>query len=165
MPVRSTRARFVGVALITVVSCVAIAGCAGNARLPDVTESDAAAIEAFTRSYAARFAAEDADGLLALMTPDFTVLSHGRAPIEGRARVAEEIRGDFARMRIHSLRFENDAFAVCGDQAWVRGRSTASFTVGDDAAPTDVRGSYLWILRRDADGAWRIACDSAHLAE
>lgn len=136
-----------------------------SASRPTVEGADTAAIERFTEHYAKGFADEDIDALLASMTEDFTVLSHGRAPIEGRIRVADEIRGDFAKMRIHSLRFTNDDIVVHGDWAWVRGRSTASFTSDGDARPTDVRGTYLWILRRCPDSVWRIAVDSAHIAE
>jgi ketosteroid isomerase-like protein len=95
------------------------------------------------------------------MTEDFVALSPGKPPIIGKDVTRREVVCDLADLEIQSLQFEPAEIAVHGNWAWTWGRSQVVMRAKGDADFITVDGKYLWILRRQADGTWLIARDSA----
>ena len=118
-------------------------------------ESDLAKINRFAEHYGQAFETGDADqvvGLITDLTPD-------APPLQGLRRIHKRIAADFRSMDVSSLEFKHDEVVVAGDWAYARGRSSA--VVSMENTPVTLRGKYLWILRRQKDGAWKLARDSS----
>ncbi len=122
---------------------------------------DRAAIEDFTRGYAAAFVAGDVDGIVRFVTDDFVALTPGRPAVIGKSELRDALLSDLEERRVVALNFIHDEVIVTGDWAWARGRTRALWRPQPDVEPVAVRGKYLWILRRYPDNRWKLARDSA----
>jgi uncharacterized protein (TIGR02246 family) len=142
-----------------------ILGCASAPRAATQGQSlpqDEATVRSFAKSYARSFQSGEAGAVLALMTDDFVALTPGKPPVVGKEAVRREITADLEELDVRELRFEPAEIEIRGDWAWTWGRSEAVMTTRGTGDDIHVTGKYLWILRRHADGTWRIARDSAH---
>jgi len=101
----------------------------------------------------------DVETVLGLMTPDVVFLVAGHAPMRGRDAFEQGLRTLLTTHRIDSSGQVREVVA-CGDLAYcwteldvrVRARS------GGDALARS--GGALTILRKQADGAWRVVRDA-----
>jgi ketosteroid isomerase-like protein len=97
--------------------------------------------------------AKDWKGDLALYTEDAIELPPNQAAVQGKAAIqaCKEAFPPFSNFQEQSLEIEGQ-----GDLAYDRG--TYSMTVTPPgAAPIEDRGKYLTILRKQADGSWKVA--------
>ncbi len=115
----------------------------------------------FANDYAESFRSGDADAVAALMTEDFVALAPDKEPIEGRDAARDAIAADLQAMTVHALAFVPRELASQGSWAWVWGTSFGSITPEGGAEPIELRGHFLWILRRDGE-RWLIARDCSH---
>jgi uncharacterized protein (TIGR02246 family) len=120
------------------------------------------AIRDFARQYAEAFAAEDADAVVALMTDDFVAITPDKPPVIGKTRVHAAIVADLAEMAVERVHFAPSEIAVCGDWAWAWGIARGAVRTGDNGDRTEITGKFLWILKRQPNGTWKIARDCAH---
>ncbi len=132
-------------------------GCAANRHLDDDL-----AIRRFTEQYARSFAEENAADVVALMTDDFVALTPDKPPLIGKKLVQAQVIADLAQLDVETLHFEPEKIVASDDWAWTWGRSEVVMTTPQSEEPIRVQGKYLWILQRQPDGTWKIACDSAH---
>lgn len=124
------------------------------------SDADVSAIAALREALEAAENACDADAAAALLAEDAVVMVPDFPVQEGRAACAELMREMMGWLSAHFHRhiaYVSAEITVLGNMAFDRG--TFSFTVsprsGGDSA--QVRGKYLWLLRRTAAETWTIA--------
>ncbi len=95
-----------------------------------------------------------------LLADDAVIQAPGMPAIEGREACLQFVREVMAGL--HSL-YERDVLCesaellVQGDVAIDRGHFSQTLTPKDGAHPSHEEGHYLWIYRRQPDGAWRLS--------
>lgn len=112
---------------------------------------------ALMTEFAARAAAGDADGLLALYAPDATFQPGDGVLLRGHGEIGPAIR-ELAGLR-PQIRYEREPdVVVVGDVALVANRWTMEATAPDGSAVRE-GGVSADVLRRGPDGAWAILID------
>lgn len=121
---------------------------------------DERAIRAMVDFWLAASRAGDTPAVLGLMTDDVVFMVPGREPFgrEAFAAAAESMKG--VRM---DGRSEIQEIEILGDWAWLRNRIEVTVTP-PGGAPLRRSGHTLTILRKEADGQWRLARDANLLA-
>ena len=139
------------------VLALATACAHSEARSPD---ADATAIREVHAEYRRAWLANDSEGVLRLFTPDAVLLPHhGLAAVVG----VEAIRGFWFApgppTTITRLDLDLEEVSIHGDTGVVRGRSQVAWTVQQPSGLErwENAGTFLTVLRRDADGRWRIS--------
>jgi uncharacterized protein (TIGR02246 family) len=108
-------------------------------------------------------AAGDVDTVLSLMTEDVVFLSAGQPPMRGRETFATGLRGLLSHRRIEST-FEVQEIIVSGDLAYAWTQLRVRIITRENGEAISREGNALSILRREADGAWRVTRDANMLA-
>lgn len=117
-----------------------------------------ATVRAFLAEVDAAFAAGDADRFAAAFDADGRLLLlHNPEPISGRASVLEFWRSFFAEDDTSDWESQVEFLETRGDRAFVLMTYTERLRSRDDGRRTLVRGRLAYWLRRDEEGAWRIA--------
>ena len=136
---------------------LAMACAHGSASQPP--ESEARALREVHEAYRRAWLANDTEGVMRLFAPDAVLMPHhGLAPVVG----AEAIRAFWFAPGpptvITRLDLELDEVSVQGAIGLVRGRSHVEWTVEKGSTPERWAnaGTFLTLLRRGSDGAWRI---------
>jgi uncharacterized protein (TIGR02246 family) len=98
----------------------------------------------------------DLPALMEMMTDDVVFMTPGRAPF-GKA----EFAADSERMKgvVIDARAEVQEIEVSGPRAYVRNHIRVELT-SPGQAPKRVSGYAMSVLRKEADGRWRIARDA-----
>jgi uncharacterized protein (TIGR02246 family) len=105
----------------------------------------------------AAFAAGDAARYATLFTEDARLyILHGE-PAEGRRAIEERWRSGFERFDTSAWEPRHELVEVHGDFASVFETYTERLLSREDGSRTLVRGRLVYWLRREPDGAWRIA--------
>jgi uncharacterized protein (TIGR02246 family) len=99
------------------------------------------------------------DQVLDLMTEDVVFMVPGQPPLVGRQAFAQALRSVLGQHAVESTS-EIDEIAVCGDIAYCRSRLEVTVRRKHDNLPMLRKGHALSILRRCADGKWRLARDA-----
>ena len=98
----------------------------------------------------------DIETVLELMTEDVLFITPGREPF-GKQEFREQSAG------LAGVKFDGRAeireLQVIGDQAWIRNHIELTMTP-TEGEPTRRSGYTLTILRKDADGRWRVFRDA-----
>ncbi|MDC8757155.1 YybH family protein [Janthinobacterium fluminis] len=101
----------------------------------------------------------DIEQVLALMAPDVLFLVPGQEPMLGRETFADGLRGLLRTQRIEADS-EVEEVVVAGDMAYCRTRLSVRIVPAQGGAATQRAGHTLSILRKGADGAWRLTRDA-----
>ncbi len=119
-------------------------------------EDDAREIRQLVNSWIAASKAQDLRALIAMMTDDVIFMTAGRAPF-GKA----EFAADVERMKGVAIgaRAEVQEIEVFGPRAYVRNHVRVELT-SPGQAPKRMSGYAMSVLRKEADGRWRIARDA-----
>ncbi len=104
-------------------------------------------VERVLRDYEHAWRARDAAALAALFTHDGFALRPGRPPARGEAAIEQAYRGAGGPLHLRALAYE-----ASGTVAYVVGAYSARAGLPDG-------GKFVLVLRRDADGRWRIVAD------
>jgi uncharacterized protein (TIGR02246 family) len=98
----------------------------------------------------------DTQTVLGLMTDDVVFMVPGRDPFgkEAFANTSDSTRG----VQIEGTS-EIEELQILGDWAYMRTRLSVTMTASE-GAPVNRAGRTLTILRKDADGRWRLARDA-----
>ena len=105
-------------------------------------------------------AAGDVDTVLDLMADDVVFLVAGQPPMQGRAAFERGLRGLLAQHRIESTHDVREV-GVDGDLAYSwTDLAIRVIPLAGGAAPAARSGSTLSVLRRQADGRWRMVRDA-----
>jgi len=121
---------------------------------------DERAIRDLVATWMAASKAGDQDTVLGLMTDDVVFMVPGREPFGKEAFAA-------ASQGMQGMRIEGTSdiveLQVLGDWAYLRNRLNVTITP-PGGSPTTRSGYTLTILRKEADGNWRLARDANLLA-
>jgi uncharacterized protein (TIGR02246 family) len=117
---------------------------------------DARQIRALVDSWIAASKAHDLPALMGMVTEDVVFMTPGRAPF-GKAEFAT----DSERMKGVAIeaRAEMQEIEVFGPRAYIRNHVRVELTFPGQA-PKRVSGYAMSVLRKEADGRWRIARDA-----
>jgi ketosteroid isomerase-like protein len=119
------------------------------------SREDAAIVRLVDREVAA-MGAGDIDQYVALLTDDAILLAPNTLPKAG-AELRQWLGEFLQRVRVEWLSFVHDEVGVHGDLGYHVYRYTWRTTPKGSGEPTVSSGKGLHIVRRGADGAWRIA--------
>jgi uncharacterized protein (TIGR02246 family) len=119
-------------------------------------EDDARQIRELVDSWIAASNARDLPAFIGMMTDDIVFMTPGRAPF-GKA----EFAADVERMKSVAIdaRAEVQEIEVFGPRAYIRNHVRVELT-SPGQAPKRVSGYAMSVLRKEADGRWRIARDA-----
>ena len=119
-------------------------------------EDDELQIRELVDSWIAASNARDLPALIGMMTDDIVFMTPGRAPF-GKA----EFAADVERMKSVAIdaRAEVQEIEVFGPRAYIRNHVRVELT-SPGQAPKRVSGYAMSVLRKEADGRWRIARDA-----
>jgi uncharacterized protein (TIGR02246 family) len=109
-------------------------------------------------------AAGDVDTVLGLMTDDVVFLVAGRPPMRGRDAFERGLRGLLAQHRIESSG-EIKEIGIAGSLAYCWSELSVRVTPISGGNATTRAGDALSILRKQADGSWRVARDANLLVQ
>ncbi len=112
-------------------------------------------LEDIALQFVAYINSQDLEGLVSLMSEDFTMTVHKGEPEIGRERMTDGFRGyfsDFPDYRIHV-----EKVARCGNEIALVGKSTGSHV----PAEIEEKETVVWIARLEDDvvAEWRIFSD------
>ena len=119
-------------------------------------DEDERQIRQLVDSWIAASNARDLPALMGIMTDDIVFMTPGRAPF-GKA----EFAADVERMKSVAIdaRAEVQEIEVFGPRAYIRNHVRVELT-SPGQAPKRVSGYAMSVLRKEADGRWRIARDA-----
>jgi uncharacterized protein (TIGR02246 family) len=119
-------------------------------------EDDEPQIREFIEAWIAASNARNLPALMDMMTDDVVFMTPGRAPF-GKA----EFAADGQRMKSVAIdaRAQVQEIEVSGQRAYVRNHIRVELTSRGEA-PKRMSGYAMSILRKEADGRWRIARDA-----
>ena len=119
------------------------------------TEADIEAIRDRVDAYVVAINAADVDAWLEFMADDVLWMRDG-----GPILVGKEAIGSWGRDAFENAELEyaltTDEVVVSGDLAYVRGTHTVAVAPRDGSERWQVAGKHIYILRRQADGTWKI---------
>ena len=146
---------------LAVLTCLAAALTACGKSSSNANRSgDVAAIKAIETRWRSDFAAKDAAKFAADYAADAVAMSPGAAPLVGRAAIESGERQTFAepaaQMTFTSTKVEVSA---SGDLAVSHGTFTDTFTYPPAHGPITLRGDYVTVFKKQADGSWKAAYD------
>ena len=120
------------------------------------TDDDTRQIRRLVDSWIAASKAHDLSALMDMMTDDVVFMTPGRAPF-GKA----EFAADSERMKGIAIdaRAEVQEIEVVGPRAYIRNHVRVELS-SPGQAPKRVSGYAMSVLRKEADGRWRIARDA-----
>jgi uncharacterized protein (TIGR02246 family) len=139
---------------------LALAGC-GQAPAP---KSDTAAIENHLRQAEAKwnqaYAAHDAATIAGAYADDAAMANPGAALVTGAEAIRKETAAFAADPNLR-VEFASDRVQVAasGDLAYTRGHYTLTMTDPATKKPSESRGSYLTVWKKQADGGWKAVED------
>ena len=107
--------------------------------------------------------AGDVDAVLSLMSDDAMFMSAGQQPMIGRDAFARGLTKVLSENVIESTS-EIAEIVVCGDLAYCRTRLAVTISSKHGQLPILRNGDTLSILRKEADGKWRLTRDANMLA-
>jgi uncharacterized protein (TIGR02246 family) len=119
-------------------------------------EDDARQIRRLVDSWIAASNARDLPALMDMMTDDVVFMTPGRAPF-GKAEFAAD--SEHVKGVAIDARAEVQEIEVFGPRAYIRNHVRVELT-SPGQAPKRVSGYAMSVLRKEADGRWRIARDA-----
>ena len=119
-------------------------------------EDDGRQIRQLVDSWIAASEAHDLPALMGMMTDDVVFMTPGRAPF-GKAEFAADV--ERTKGVAVDARAEVQEIEVFGPRAYIRNHVRVEQT-SPGQAPKRVSGYAMSVLRKEADGHWRIARDA-----
>mgnify|MGYP003946730741 CR=1 FL=1 len=114
------------------------------------------------RSFVRSFNSGDLDSLMALYTPDATLVPQPGQVVTGHAAIREALQG-FLSLK-GTIRMETTYVVEAGDIALLRSEWHLDGT-GPDGKPMTMAAKSNEVVRKQSDGTWRIAIDHPYGAE
>ena len=132
--------------------------CTPSNRSPESnTAADVEAIRAVLADAVRASEAGDADAYIKYITDDALILAPGQPPIEGKATIHSWITVFFADYEFSLPQWTTNEVIVRGDIAIHRFSGVATLTSKKDGNAFVADRKYMDVLRKEADGQWRIA--------
>ena len=118
-----------------------------------LSDDDVAAIHGMVDAVIASDLAGDWNAVGENFAEDFVYMPANMQLIEGKAAWLQFVQG--AELKITELSAEILELDGRGDLAFARGVYSEVLSMGD-AEPTQDEGKWVWVLRKQADGAWKV---------
>jgi ketosteroid isomerase-like protein len=135
------------------IALLAASGCTDRSETAD---PGLAALHEFLSHAGEAVNAGDVEAEVGRFEPDGVYMWPGVPAIEGHEALRRWFEMRFSKFEIE-LESETLELEVVGEWAFERGRSVARIRPREGGEAQVVRGKYLNILRRQADGTWRIS--------
>jgi uncharacterized protein (TIGR02246 family) len=118
-------------------------------------ESAKAAIQELNQEWERNFENHDAAGFVALFTEDCVRMPQGGPATVGRPALEAAYRQDFAEVwkAQGKVRLNAEEVIISGEYAFARGVDT--LMQDQDGRLVEATGKWLFIYRRQTDGAWK----------
>ena len=142
---------------VAVLNLLLVASCAHTRPAADPSSADA--LRAVHEAYRKAWLANDREGVLRLFDRDAVLLPHhGLEPVVGLEAIRQFWFAPGPPTEITLFEQDYDEVTADGSHGLVRGRSRVQWTVQKDSELEHWRnaGTFLTVLRRGDDGAWRI---------
>lgn len=115
--------------------------------------------EALNKAFAAAMVAGDAAAVAACYTEDGQLFFFQGQTLKGRAAIRATLTEMFKDMRVKAMTITSQEVHALGSHFLVDQGTYAMTTVGADGKETTQKARYLQLLRKDADGQWRLFRD------
>ena len=122
------------------------------------TEADVEAINSLRDEFIGLDNASDAAGLASLYTNDAVLMPPNQAAVTGNQAIESWFQTTFDQFTTE-FTVASEELEVVGDWAFDWGAYMTALTPKAGGEPTEDRGKYIVILRKQVDGSWRIAHD------
>ena len=122
------------------------------------TEADVEAINSLRDEFIALDNASDAAGLASLYTNDAVLMPPNEAAVTGNQAIESWFQTTFDQFTTE-FTVASQELEVVGDLAFDWGAYMTALTPKAGGEPTEDRGKYIMILRKQVDGSWKIARD------
>ncbi|UCH14824.1 MAG: DUF4440 domain-containing protein [Bacteroidales bacterium] len=139
-----------------------LSGCVQQLKEAGV-EADIAAINDVFDKYCERVSANEFELFLTLWADDCRRMEPGLITIIGKEDWRLRARELWDQAEFKMARLGETEIQVCGDQAFARGAVTLSSTPYEGGPTTHIDIKFLDILKRQADGTWKIYIDCFNL--
>jgi ketosteroid isomerase-like protein len=116
--------------------------------------SDVSAIRAVDAAYVSAVIARDWDKFAALLTTHVVMMPPNEPAVVGRESSLARVRS----FNVTSIEYAHTPNYVAGDRSvgYLQGSYTIRMAIPGAPQPFLDRGKYLWVLRKQATGAWLI---------
>ncbi len=121
-------------------------------------EADVEAINSLRDEFIGLDNASDAAGLASLYTNDAVLMPPNQAAVTGNQAIESWFQTTFDQFTTE-FTVASEELEVVGDWAFDWGAYMTALTPKAGGEPTEDRGKYIVILRKQVDGSWRIAHD------
>lgn len=123
---------------------------------PRIQEDEATIRRLVGPEWKAAWSSGDAAAVADFYAPDAVVFPAAAAPLAGPAAIEAAFGAVFRHFRVEGSS-EIVELEIAGNWAYVRGTYTTRMRPKDGTGPgEDDRGAWLWIVKRQPDGAWKI---------
>jgi uncharacterized protein (TIGR02246 family) len=120
-------------------------------------EADTQAIKEVEAKWDAATNANDADGIMALLTDDIIVVPPNAPAIEGKEAVRRFLVADFEENSYKDTKGSVVEVRLAGDWAYVRGTWRGTVTPKAGGESSEDIGQWIEIFDRQPDGSWKIS--------
>ena len=129
---------------------------------PDTRAVDEKAIRDQETAAGQAWSAKDADKILALYGDDATLMLPNAPAVSGKAAMAPLIKGALADPNF-ALTTQSTSVEASksGDLGFVRGSYMVHASDAKTKKATMEKGNYVIVYKKQADGSWKIAADTA----
>ena len=136
-----------------VVTVVVLAACVTK------TDDDVTAVNGVRDAWAAAWKSGNAANLAALYDENALHAANHEASLQGTIALASSYGAQFGQVTPTNLVLNSDRTEVSGDLAYDFGTFQYSVTPKNGGAPVSDSGRYLVVLKKQADGTWKIVAD------
>ena len=119
---------------------------------------ETAAVDAVRRDFNAAFNANDAAAIGRLFDAEGMLLPPGMPAVAGAEKITARYVGHFAKMR-SQFELKPGDIRICEGWAFLDAEFARTDAPKAGGTPASVEGRYLMVLRKQADGSWRIFRD------
>ncbi|MDA2929500.1 SgcJ/EcaC family oxidoreductase [Acidobacteria bacterium AH-259-O06] len=146
--------------LLVLVSLVVLTACAPagptEAEREAAIQADKDAINQLRSDIEAAYNAQDAAAVAGFYTDDAARSMPNQAPIMGKDAIQSSLQATFDEFQVE-LALSREELQVAGDWAFDAGTATVTLTPKEEGEATELHSSGISILKRQADGSWKIA--------
>jgi len=158
---------FLIIALILIGSAQAMSHCdyleTCASRMPAVVkDADSFSICCLVSKGACAVQTGDAESMISLWDVDSIQYPYDKPMRVGRAEIWRAFAVELGRGEVE-FELMQDEIVVAGIHAYVRGRFSYRAKAGAEGKESSLKGKFILICRRQADGTWRIYRESSNL--
>lgn len=122
-------------------------------------EADIAKINELYDQYCYGANTGDLDLFMSLWADDAIRMEQDSPAIIGKEQIRAHFKVPFEQVKIDIATYGETETEVSGDLAFSYGNFTITYTPKEEGPKTYFDGKWLDILKRQADGSWKIYCD------